>query len=464
MSVDPPTRDGKSIPLSDLLISVIGVVFLYSFWRYPQIAIAVGETARTGLVTVAVMLIIWGIRQPLLRWIFGKESRVLSPVGRHRVNLPRPGLVYLVMMLIMALGSLLGHSNMLMLVFAMMAGPFVLNGWIVFSMLKRTSLERQAPARAMAGQPISVELTLVNRKRWFSSRLMSVEDEITNGRERLTGRVMFVRVPPQSQRSGHYRLCLAQRGRYLLGPTLVSSSFPLGLGERGLAFAKRTEILVYPRIGRLHPHWKSRLQDAALLVQRQRTRRGAYDDEFHRIREYRQGDNPRGIHWRSSARRNELMVKEYHQNREFDLAIVLDLWVPDKPTEDQLENVELAVSFAASLALEHMRECRDAEMSLLVAGADEYLVRLRPGQVSEDAILDQLALAEPRSASIEKELGTAWDGIRSSQLRTITVTTRTENDAAMWSNGEEAEGSAGVKENELVRADSSMVGQHLLFD
>ncbi len=61
-------------------------------------------------------------------------------------------------MIVIFSGSLLGRSNMLMLVFSMMAGPFVVNGWITYSMLKRTAVERVVPERVMAGEPITVEL------------------------------------------------------------------------------------------------------------------------------------------------------------------------------------------------------------------------------------------------------------------------------------------------------------------
>ena len=62
--------------------------------------------------------------------------------------------------------------NMLMLVFAMLVGPFVLNGWITFSMLKRMNVVRRAPRRTMAGDPVSVEIELSNEKNLLSAWLM----------------------------------------------------------------------------------------------------------------------------------------------------------------------------------------------------------------------------------------------------------------------------------------------------
>lgn len=57
------------------------------------------------------------------------------------------------------------------------------------------------------------------------------------------------------------------------------------------------ELLVYQAIGRLLPGWKRRERELAESSNRANSRLGIFDDEFHSIREYRPGDNPR--HWRS---------------------------------------------------------------------------------------------------------------------------------------------------------------------
>ena len=56
---------------------------------------------------------------------------------------------------VMFIGAVIGQSNMLILVFALMAGPFVLNGWATFTMLKRMSVKRLVPPRVMAGEPLN---------------------------------------------------------------------------------------------------------------------------------------------------------------------------------------------------------------------------------------------------------------------------------------------------------------------
>ena len=117
-------------------------------------------------------LIVWGIKEIVVRQI----PSLRSVRAKQRVVLPRPGIVYLLIMFVMLGGALVGHSNMLMLVFSLMAGPFILNGWITFTMLKRLHLSREIPTEVMAGERLLVDVTLTSNKWWFSSWLMTVTD------------------------------------------------------------------------------------------------------------------------------------------------------------------------------------------------------------------------------------------------------------------------------------------------
>src|SRR5690606_38054331 len=126
----------------------------------------------------------------------------------------------------------------------------------------------------------------------------------------------------------------------------------------------------YPRLGRLAPRWNRERSRAAELARRHEPRRGSFDDEFHHLREHRWGDNPRSIHWRSSARQGQLMVREFQENREPDLVLLLDLWAPPHPADEQQDRVELAVSFAATVCVEQLRRGYDAAVEVRIAGAE----------------------------------------------------------------------------------------------
>lgn len=390
-TVSSAAKGGHS--LAGILAILLGSGALFIVLKYPAVAAGWSDPARYGAMIGSLLCLLWGIDR-LLPDVRGTFSGRRHRRARHTVMLPRQGVMCLVIMSVLFIGSMIGRSNMLMLVFAMMVGPFVVNGWIIFSMLKRLGVERRVPKRTMAGEPAVIELELSNGKRWISNWLMSVEDNVENTREKLTTGVVFTRIPPRARRSGHYQVRLMQRGKYRVGPLHVTTRFPLGLVERGLLFDLRDEILVYPRMGRLATTWKREHLLAADLVQQRQPRRGAFDDEFHRIREYRWGDNPRAIHWRTSARHNELMVRQYRQSRDRDLMLILDLWVPRRPTDADYERSELAVSLAATICIEHMRESRDSKLQVITAGRELGKWNGETAATFRDSLLDTFALVE----------------------------------------------------------------------
>jgi len=347
---------------------------------------------------------VWGLKEILAEWfpILGHRG-----VVRNRFRLPAEGRAYLIIMFFLLVGALIGRSNSLMLVFSMMAGPFVMNGWHTFTVLKRLAVRRQLPPRAMVGEPFSVEVTLENRKSWLAVWLLVVRDHVTGCGENLAPEVLFVRCPAQGEQRGHYQLQLRRRGRHRFGPFHADTKFPLGLVERGLNLPAVDELLVYPWIGRLRSDWRRRLLQAAEQVNRTVVRGGTTQDEFHRIREYRMGDDPRNVHWRSTARRGELMVREFRENRDTALVVLVDAWSPRSAMGQWDEQFELALSFAATVCVDHLRQSRDA--ALIFGAQARETILWQGGQAGGrmDELLDQLAsLVAGTGDSVRKLLET----------------------------------------------------------
>ncbi|HIE99066.1 MAG TPA: DUF58 domain-containing protein [Fuerstia sp.] len=362
-----------------------------------------GTLSQQVLLILAVITLLLGSGNVL----FGRQlSRLLTRVGkRSRVVIPREGVVYLAIMLALAVGALLGHRNMPLLVFGMMAGPFVLNGWIVYVMLKNVSLTRRVPRRAMVGEFVVVEIEVTNGKRVLASHMLEVRDrvsggELSRGSRDEEGTVTYLRIPPHDSRTGRYQLRFAVRGEYQLGPMRVSSRFPLGIGERGHIDSQTSQLLVHPQVGTLLPAWQRQQKELSEASQRVQFRMGLFDDEFHRIREFRSGDNPRSIHWKSTAKRGQLMIREYQQNRHADSLVVLDL--PKSASWDSAA-IETAVSLAATICVEQTKSSSGGYYLLAMAAQESRLVSSRsPGAFREEA-LDALATCLPSAkANLEE--------------------------------------------------------------
>ena len=408
----------RRTPWTGVVAVICGGSFLLSLRWYPNRWIGF---SRWVLVASAVGLLLWGVRQFLVAIRSSQPGVGRRAWNRNRMSITREGITYVTIMTVMFLGSIIGHTNMLMFVFAMMIGPWVLNGWIAFTMLRKMHAKRVLPRRAMAGEMVSVEIESVNRKWFLSSWLLDARDQVTHARDRFQASALFVRVPAGETRRGHYFVRFSQRGEYSFGPLELTTHFPLGLVERGLLFNDFGKLIVHPRVGRMTSRWRGDLWNATELAEQRQMRAGLFDDEFQRIREYRVGDNPKAIHWRTTARRGELMVREFHQTRDRDLVLLVELWQPAQPTAADLDRIELAISFAATVLHESLRESREARLRMIVVGSQtsawDHLSSL-------EQALDQLALA---SASVTADVRPVIDSTMqriSNSSRVVVVSAR----------------------------------------
>lgn len=443
-----------------------GFVFIYTF-QAPRTLGRFHHNLPLILRVVSGGIFLWGLQQVLIVLFPQLKRFQLKRIGRNRVSLPRDGLVYLLIMMVLFIGSVLSRENMLMLVFAMMTGPFVLNGWITYSMLKNIKLKRIIPQRVMVGETFTAEISLENNKRVIAAYLMEVKDLFSNQDETLEAPIVFRRVGPRQKQSAHYFAKLKRRGIYQFGPLHVSTRYPLGLVKRGAVFNEFNEIIVHPQIGRLSRHWADDFFSIAELAQQNQSRRGVFDDEFNHIREYRSGDSQRSIHWRSSARQGELMVQEYHQNRNYDLVIGLDLWLPDLADADQAERVEWAISFVGTLCREHLRYSRDTKLTLVSQGKTLELLEVGIGSMGLEYLLDFLATLQPGTSQTDGEFVRLISEISSPRSRTVLLTTRDESGAKKQNRLKtvfEEQGSEIHGPWRLIEADPDIISRWLILE
>ena len=400
-----------------------GLVLIWLFFNSPHLARNPNPLVAAIYLGTGCVLSLWGLWAVGAEfvWRFGRLGE--RAARRYRVQIQREAWLYIVIVIVLFVGALLGHNNMLMLVFALMFGPLVLNAQVTLVTIKRVRVERRLPEYARVGESFSVRLALANRKRFWSSWMVVAEDAITSPREELHPAVLFACVPAQAVREAAYEVRPAHRGLYHFGPLRVTSRFPLGLTERSFEVGELERLVVFPRIGRLTDRWRKSAEAVTSGADLVASRVGCGDEEFHRLREYRAGDNPRAIHWRTTARRNELMVREFQQSHRQDLELVVDLWLPARPAPADLDRVELAVCFAASICTDQTAAGSDANVELLICGRE--LARSAGSGVSSlPVLLELLALAEGgRGDSLPEALRAARANPQP-HVRRVLVTTR----------------------------------------
>jgi uncharacterized protein (DUF58 family) len=293
---------------------------------------------------------------------------------RPHTTICREGWYYLLVTAIVFAGAMAKEVNLLLLLSGMMMGLLVFHWQVLFVSLSGMKLERKAPQAVCAGDLLAVGLRLSNTRSHFGSWAVAVEDCIerdpgTSGPNQsknhqhnrqnrdkpITTGVLFPYVPAGEERTGTYRGRLVERGRYRLGPMRISSRFPFGLFSRKLTVGQNETIYVYPRLGRLTRRWLARRRQALAGADR-RQRRPGPEGDFYGVREWRSGDSLRLMHWRSSARTGKFVVRQFEQPHNRDAVILLDLWLPEPPADVQLDNVELAISFAATVLTDLCRQ------------------------------------------------------------------------------------------------------------
>jgi uncharacterized protein (DUF58 family) len=288
---------------------------------------------------------------------------------------------------------MLVERDLMRIAVLLVALPLV-SAWVVARTRYRlSSTRRLSGARAAAGQQSSVTLRLDNVSR-LPTGLLLVEDRVPYV---LGSRPRFVldRIEPRGRREVTYHVRSEVRGRFELGPMAIRLTDPFGLCELQRSFASRDTLIVTPLVEAL-PHTRLTGEWAGSGESRARSIASAGEDDA-ATREYRHGDDLRRVHWRSTARLNQLMVRREEQPWQSRCTVVLDSRDVGHTGEGPASSFEWAVSACASIGVHlvrhgyHVRLLSDTGASVATAGHESSGL---DGDV-EGALLDALAVITP---------------------------------------------------------------------
>jgi uncharacterized protein (DUF58 family) len=248
---------------------------------------------------------------------------------------------------------------------------------------------------AVANRPLRITRTLPSGER-LEGDDVQVEVRLASERRLLPARwTLRERIGKLGERStplsadGHARYVLEglARGRYEFEGSTAVIEDPFGLERVEQPLDSPGALLVYPRLAeldRLFSEGGTRSHDGRQLLLR---RPSGFD--LHSVREYEHGDSLRKVHWRTTARRAQLMVKELEDSPRDEAAIVLDA----DPDAVVGESFDVQVRAAGSLLLSHVRRGRRAV--LVVNGARAEQQGVRSAESDWHQALDLLAAVEP---------------------------------------------------------------------
>lgn len=295
---------------------------------------------------------------------------------------------------------ILGEKDLLRVGILLAALPLLAAGYVGRSRYRLACTRNLEPQRLPVGASAQVRLRLQNLSRLLTGTLL-LEDRLPyalGSRPRL----VLERLAGNQATSVTYSVRADVRGRYEVGPLVVRLTDPFGLCELTRAFPSVDRLTVIPEVVALPT---IRLAGEYTGTGDSRARSVAvHGEDDAATREYRHGDDLRRVHWRSTARVGELMVRREEQPWESRATVVLDTRAFAHRGEGPAASFEWAVSAAASIAV-HLRH-------------GGYRIRLVSPTIDVDAtdgggdgvLLDHLAEVRTRSRA---DLATLVDQVRS---------------------------------------------------
>ena len=221
--------------------------------------------------------------------------------------------------LVLALAGWYKTVNLLMLVGYVMIALALVNAVIGWVLLRGLSAERVPSGAVFPGEMLSTSIVVHNAQRFSSS--VTILDQIDQQQRTW----LIVQLRQNESRTIAGRWTFPQRGVYTMGPLVANCSYPFGIVHVNRSIAGSTLVRVLPRLGRiqlgLFRRWLSRSSSHHSYQRRSSRRSVPGDGDVRGLRPYRSGDSPRTIHWPSSARRGQLLVREYDSAQPINLVI-----------------------------------------------------------------------------------------------------------------------------------------------
>lgn len=205
--------------------------------------------------------------------------------------------------------------------FVLALALLILDGLMLFARPLRIRLRRKLPKVLSLGDATEVVIELKNRTS-IPIQLQLVDEIPVQFQVRDLS--FSLRLQPGEEQEVSYSLRPTQRGVHLFGAVNVFASTRIGLIERRIQSHQRTELPVYPSIIQMKQYELYAFDKISHHHGLKRMRRIGHSYEFDQIKNYVRGDDYRGINWKATGRRAELMVNHYQDERAQQVYAIID--------------------------------------------------------------------------------------------------------------------------------------------
>lgn len=286
------------------------------------------------------------------------------PVGASSSTLKETLFWVISVAVMLAIGILKGINLVIILGYVLL-GLWGINFLLARRTIRGVSARRLPTPPLLAGVP--AEWVIDVRDDTGGKGAWSLEERVGDA----TARWLVVRSERGTDFRPRVRATFPKRGKYTIEPLVASSTFPFGLVRKSRRLLPADQVLVYPRPARVDGErlraWLFRVWAGHEDERRKLRRLVDREAEVHGLRDYRAGDSPRRVHWKATARRGRLIVREYEDAAPPRLVLVVESWRPERPSAEDNKRLEAVISLAAGICREWRRQT-GARLAMVLAG------------------------------------------------------------------------------------------------
>lgn len=295
-----------------------------------------------------------------------RSQPIRTHLRRVKIRMTRNGYHFAFIALFTVIGAVVRDLNLLVILSGLLIGALAIQWRFCRATLAGLSVSRRLPREVYAGAGFQIRYEVHNHHNRLPAWLLTLEDQMSNELRRTEsarGHSTVGVIPGNDHALAGFPCRIDQRGKYRLGPLRIQTGFPFGLMNAFQYLKIRETVTVFPRLGSLKRNWQGWLMSRQVGVAVTRRRAGVNEGDFYGLRGWQNGDSRKWIHWRTTARAGELMVRQFEQQQRQQLAVFVDL---HQPNEDE-KAFERLISFVATLTHE---VCLNPANQIAVAMSD----------------------------------------------------------------------------------------------
>lgn len=220
---------------------------------------------------------------------------------------------------------------------------------ILYRTSKGITLERELPERLSNGDKNKITLALKNEYN-FEVKLNLIEELPYQFQKR--DFVFSQQLKKKAKKTIYYDVTPVERGIYLFGKVNVFTSSLLFLAARKYSLGQETSLKCYASFLRLQEFDVNIAKSSALAYGTKKVRRIGNSMEFEQIKEYVSGDDIRTLNWKATAKRGELMVNQYIEEKSQAVYVIIDKGRAMQMVFEKLTLLDYAVN--ATLAISNI--------------------------------------------------------------------------------------------------------------